>query len=88
MRRRSTRLLIACIAGVPILTWFVRTAQSVRRKKRGVAPKRAFTADSVEDFTPEQTAVLGRVREIWDAETAGEVSPGAQHSLTSSASGN
>jgi hypothetical protein len=64
-------------AGVPILTWFMRTAHRKKSSKRGIAAKGAFTEDSVEDFTPEQTAFLGRVREIWDATTAGQVSPEA-----------
>jgi hypothetical protein len=64
-------------AGVPLLTWFVRTAHRRKSRQRGIAAKGAFTEDSVEDFTPEQTAFLGRVREIWDAATAGQVSPGA-----------
>jgi hypothetical protein len=73
MRRRSKRVLIACIAvSVPILTWFVRIAHTGKRKTRGIAAKGAFTEDSVEDFTPRQTALLGRVREIWDAAMAGQ----------------
>ena len=84
MRRRSARLVVACIAaGVPILTWFVRTHNG-KRKKRGVTAKGAFTTESVEDFTPQQTAFLGRVREIWDATTAAQVSaPDIAHVATS-----
>ena len=62
MRRRSVRLLLAGIAvGVPILTLFVRRARSRNR----------ITPDAMEDFTPEQTAFLRRVRETWDAVLAG-----------------
>ena len=78
MRRRSARWVVTCIAaGIPILTWFVRTATSRKRKKRWVRNENDFAPDSVEDFTPEQTAFLGRVREIWDAASAGPVSPEA-----------
>ena len=62
MRRRSVRLLLAGIAaGVPILTWFVRRPRS----RNHIAP------DAMEDFTPEQTAFLRRVRETWDAVLSG-----------------
>jgi hypothetical protein len=76
MRRRSVRLLFVCMAaGVPILTWVVRAARGGKHKKRGAAIRDNCTPDSTEDFTPEQTAFLGRVREIWDEATAGQVSP-------------
>jgi len=62
MRRRSIRLLLAGIAvGVPILTWFVQRARCRNR----IAP------GTMEDFTPEQTAFLRRVRETWDAVLSG-----------------
>jgi len=63
MRRRSVRVLLAGIAvAVPVLTLFVRRA----RIRSRLAP------DAMEDFTPEQTAFLRRVREIWDAVLAGD----------------
>ena len=62
MRLRSVRLLLAgMLVGVPILTLFVRRARSRNR----------ITPNAMEDFTPEQTAFLRRVRETWDAVLAG-----------------
>ena len=62
-------LLLGGIAvGVPTLTWFMRRARGRNLTKRKVTANRGkFARDhSVDDFTPEQTAVLRRVREIWD----------------------
>jgi hypothetical protein len=70
MRRRSLHLLLGSVAvGVPTLTWFMRRARSKKHEKRKVATNREekVADDTVEDFTPEQTAFLRRVREIWDA---------------------
>ena len=69
IRRRSLHLLLGGVAvGVPTLTWFMRRARGKKHEKRKVAANREKLArDTVEDFTPEQTAFLRRVREIWDA---------------------
>jgi hypothetical protein len=46
----------------------MRRARSKKHERRKVAANREKVAgDTVEDFTPEQTAFLRRVREIWDA---------------------
>jgi hypothetical protein len=46
----------------------MRRARGKKHEKRKVAANREKVArDTVEDFTPEQTAFLRRVREIWDA---------------------
>jgi hypothetical protein len=67
-RRRSIRWLVAGISAVvPMLAWFVGTAYDRKRKKLGVGKGNTFAPGSVEDFTPEQIALLGRVREICDA---------------------
>ena len=62
-------LLLGGIAvGVPTLAWFVRRARGRNGRKHNAATIRGkfARAHSVDDFTPEQTAVLRRVREIWD----------------------
>jgi len=38
-----------------------------KRKKRALGDTTDLTSDSADDFTPEQAALLGRVREICDA---------------------
>ena len=67
-RPRRTRWTIACIvAGVPIVTCLVGTVWGRKRKKRALGDTTDLTSDSADDFTPEQAALLGRVREICDA---------------------
>ena len=79
MRRRSLQLVLGGVAvGVPTLAWFLGRARRRKYEKRRVPvdTQRVFRA-KVEDFTPEQTAFLQRVREIWDA-LGGEASPDLQ----------
>jgi hypothetical protein len=69
MRRRSLKLVLGGVAvGVPTLTWILRRVRRRKDEKRRVAAETEMILRAkVEDLTPEQTAFLRRVREIWDA---------------------
>ena len=65
MQRRSLQPLLGGVTvGAPTLAWFIRRARVRKHEKRN---REKIAREKVEDFTPEQTAFLGRVREIWDA---------------------
>jgi hypothetical protein len=65
MRRRKLRLFLAgCAAALSVAALFSRT------KKPREAREPRFAPNAADDLTFEQTAMLGRVREIWETQQA------------------